>query len=74
MQLGSHVAVALAYDGCYCSDSTPSLAISICHTCGPKKTKKKNKVFSNMILDNETECFMTKHSSQSLGEKEFLLV
>jgi len=27
--------------GSYSSDSTPSLGTSICHRCGPKKTKDK---------------------------------
>ena len=42
-RLGSHVAVAVAWASSYSSDSTPSLGTSICHECGPKKTKKKKK-------------------------------
>ena len=41
--LGSLVAVAVAQAGSYSSDSTPSLGTSICHMCGPKKQKQKNK-------------------------------
>ena len=45
MQLRSCVvvAVAVAVAGSCSSDSTPSLGTSICHRCGPKKTKKKKK-------------------------------
>lgn len=43
MQLGSCVAVALAQAGGYSSDCTPSLGISMCHTCCPKNTEKKKK-------------------------------
>ena len=35
------VAVAVAVAGSYSSDSTPSLGISICRRCSPKKTKDK---------------------------------
>ena len=43
-QLGSHVAVALAWAGSYSSDWMPSLGISISSRCGPKKhTHKKKK-------------------------------
>ena len=45
MWLGSHialaVAIAVAVAGSYSSNLTPSLGISICHGCGPKKTKDK---------------------------------
>ena len=40
-RLGSHVSVTVAQAGSYSSDSTPSLGISICHGCSPKKRKKK---------------------------------
>ena len=40
-QLRSHVAFAVAQAGSCSSDVTPSLEISICHRCGPKKKKKK---------------------------------
>ena len=43
MWLGSGVAVSMAQVGSYSSDSTPSLGISICHGCSPKKTKKYKK-------------------------------
>ena len=49
MQLGSGVAVAVAWAGGYSSDWTPSLETSICHECGPKKTKKK-KLFLNITF------------------------
>ena len=42
-RLGSGIAVAMVQASSYSSDSTPSLRISICHGCGPKKTKKKKK-------------------------------
>ena len=42
-QLGSCVAVAVVEDGSYSSDSTPSLGMSICRGCSPKKTKKRKK-------------------------------
>ena len=48
--LRSLVAVALAVAGSYSSDSTPSLGISICRGCGPKKTKKKKKKTSHEII------------------------
>ena len=43
MRLGSGVAVALALAGSYSSDLTPSLGISVCHGCGPKKKDKRQK-------------------------------
>ena len=43
MWLGSRIAVAVVYARGYSSDLTPRLGTSICHTCGPKKTKKKKK-------------------------------
>ena len=42
MWLESPVAVALASAGSS-FHSTPSLGTSVCHECGPKKTKKKKK-------------------------------
>ena len=39
--LGFGVAVAVVQAGCYSPNWTPSLGISICSRCGPKKTKKK---------------------------------
>ena len=41
--LGSFIAVAVEWAGSYSSDLTPSLVASICHGCGPKKLKAKNK-------------------------------
>ena len=41
--LGSCIAVAVVWAGCYSSDLTPSLRTSICHRYGPKKPKAKNK-------------------------------
>ena len=43
MWLRSGVAAAVAQAGSYGSDSIPSLGISICHGCSPKKTKQKKK-------------------------------
>ena len=42
-QLGASVAVAVVQAGSCSSDWTPSLRTSICHGCGPKKTKTKKK-------------------------------
>ena len=50
MQLGSHVAVALAEAGGYSSDLTPSLGTSICCRCGPRKGKKTNKQTKKTFL------------------------
>ena len=41
--LRSGVAVAVVEAGNCNSDSTPSLGTSICHRCGPEKTKQKTK-------------------------------
>ena len=38
----SGIAVAVVQASNYSSDQTPSLGTSICHECGPKKTKKRN--------------------------------
>ena len=38
--LRSRVAVAVVWTGNCSSDSTPSLRTSMCHKCGPKKTKR----------------------------------
>ena len=40
MWLGSGIVVAVLQSGSYSSDWTSSLGTSICHTCGPKKTKQ----------------------------------
>ena len=42
-QLGSGMAVAVDVASSGSSDLTPSLGTSMCHGCGPKKTKKKKK-------------------------------
>ena len=41
MQLGSHIAMAVAQASSCSSDSTLSLGTSICHGSGPKIEKKK---------------------------------
>ena len=41
--LRSGVAVAVAWDDGFNSSSTPSLRISMCHRCGPKKREKKKR-------------------------------
>ena len=41
MWLRSQVAVALGQASGYSSNWTPSLGTSICHRCGPKKTKSQ---------------------------------
>ena len=48
MRLKSHIAVAEAQADSYSSDSTPSLGISICHGCGPKKIKDQKKIDKRM--------------------------
>ena len=45
MWLGSCVAVAVAKASCCSSDLTPSLETSICCRCGPKKPKKKKRLW-----------------------------
>ena len=40
------VAVAVAQTGRYTSNLTPSLRISTCHKCGPKKQRKKKEYMS----------------------------
>ena len=45
MRLRSDVAVPVAQASGYSSDLTLSLGTSICHRCGPKKSKKKKKIF-----------------------------
>ena len=37
------MAVAVVQASSCSSDSTPSLGTSMCHRCGPEKTKKKKK-------------------------------
>ena len=51
-QLGSGVAVA----GHYSSNSTPSLGISKCHGCGPKKQKEKKETKRKEKKKN-TQCY-----------------
>ena len=41
MQLGSHIAVAVALAGSCDSNSPSSLGMSICRGCGPKKASKQ---------------------------------
>ena len=43
---GSGIAVAVAWASSCSSDSTPSLGISICHGCGPKK---KENMYKGML-------------------------
>ena len=40
-RFGSSIAVAVAVAGSYSFDWPPSLGMSICRRCGPKKKKKK---------------------------------
>ena len=47
MQLGSGVAVALVQARSCSFNLTPSLGISICRGCGPKKQKKKKKFYQD---------------------------
>ena len=49
-QLGSHVAVAVVYVGRQLQlQFYPSLGISICHECSPKKTKKRKRNFEQEV-------------------------
>ena len=43
MQLGSHIAVAVAKASSYSSDLTPSLGTFICHKVSPAPKKRKRK-------------------------------
>ena len=54
MRLGSGIAVAVVEAGSCISDLTPSLGISICHGCSPKKEKKKKKDISDHTSNNRT--------------------
>ena len=57
-QLGSRVAMALAWNGGYSSDSTPSLGSSICHRSSPKKwqkDKKKIEIISSIFLNHNVK-------------------
>ena len=56
MQLGSCVAVAVVEASSYSSHWTPSLGTSICHMCGPKKTKKKSSLFRVMRIKGDNPC------------------
>ena len=48
MQLRSSIAMAVVWASNCNSDSTPSQETTMCHRCGPKKQKKKErKLFSN---------------------------
>ena len=53
LQLGSCIAVAVAWTRSYSSDLTPILGTSMCLRCGPKKikTKQTKKQWSTLILD-----------------------
>ena len=66
MQLGSSIAVAVAKAGSCCSDSTPSLRMSKCCRCSPKKTTKppQHLAFLNEALDHLVT--LGPHSQQSI--------
>ena len=56
-QLRSCVAGAVARASSCSSDSTSSLGTSICHGCGPKKTRQKQKTNKNhCTLSERPEC------------------
>ena len=46
----------------YSLDSTPSLGTSICHKCGPKKTKEKKKKKKNVSEGTNDLNLMDAHS------------
>ena len=50
LRLGFGIAVAVSVASSCSSDLTPSLRISVCLRCGPKKTKKKKK--KEILKDN----------------------
>ena len=57
MWLGSCIAVAEVWASSYSSNLTPSLGTSICHKCGPKKTKdKKKKRKERKLCTSHTGC------------------
>ena len=62
MQLGSHVAVALASAGGCSSHSTPSLGTSICSGSGPRKgektKKRKKQVLVRIVLVGNARPFL----------------
>ena len=49
MRLRSCVAVAMVQAGSYSSDSTPSLATSICYKHGPQKGRKRKKKIIHIL-------------------------
>ena len=81
MWLGSHIAVALASASGYSSGWIPSLGTSICHRCGPKKTRtnKQTKQNFNYImlffstLSNEGHTFTQASACQGLREEILIL-
>ena len=54
-RLGSCIAVAVAEASGYSSDETPSLGTSICHRCGPKKQKEKDKQTKTKVCKDGRE-------------------
>ena len=65
MRLGSGVVMAVVQAGGYSSNLTPSLRISVCCRCGPKKTEKKKKsgVARDKYHINEDARIQTKYES-----------
>ena len=56
MKLGSGIAAAVAVANSCSTDSTPSLGISICRGCGPKKKDRKKK--NTLSLKKEKNVFI----------------
>ena len=71
-RFGSHMAVAVVQAGSYSSNSTPSLATSICRRFGPKKTKDKtqtNKQKSSPLLKESLQFLKCRCSHQGLSHR-----
>ena len=60
MQLGSHVAVAVAVAGGNSSYLTPSLETSMCCRCGPKKDQNKKKMHVSDVPDKACATYFYK--------------
>ena len=71
-QLGSRIAVAVAYVGSCSSNSTPSLGTSICHRRGPKKIKNKTIKESDKKQAIKVQCDIY-HNRVKYKEKDNLM-
>ena len=72
MQLGSHIAVAVAVASSCSSDSTPSLGTSMCHGCRNKKKKKEKEKERASGVEKTTQHGEGIGSVLELSETRFL--